>query len=159
MLITRNEFAAHHVRPVEARRLKNPPLWLFSRYDSDPILCPPILGDFCLESDDVIPQEVATVHHIRDLRLCQEHGIIFPLLDGTNLLGDTKTTSVPNVVRTQVEYHEAGRPESLMRRHQVKEITDMPYWSGETYGNISPLTLIHLESLVKMRCTTSHRIY
>ena len=142
---------------MEVHRLNNPPLRLLRQHDSKLLLCSPVRGDCCLGAYDVMPHKVVAVHRDRDVCLCQEHEAITISIDGPTCLGESKPTSVPNVVRTQVDSHGAGRLALTWRRRRVQAVTGMPYRPGETYGHITHLTLIPLEVPMKM-CRTTYRI-
>ena len=112
-------------------------------------------GECCLGTEDFITPAVATVYRLRDLCLHQEHEVVVPFLDGTNIQREDKATSVPKVIRPQVDSHGAGRLVLQYQNFQVEAVTDMPYQSSETYGYISPLTPICLDLLKKIRRTPS----
>ena len=62
--------------------------------------------------------------------------VILTLLDGPNQLWDSEPINFPNVVHLQVESHVAGRPDLRGLQSQVKMVTIMLYWLGETYDHI-----------------------
>ena len=59
---------------------------------------------------------VAAVHRIQDLHIRQEHEVVVPLLDGPNIMGESKPMAVPNVIHPQVEPNGAGRPVFWLQR-------------------------------------------
>ena len=44
-----------------------------------------------------------TVHHIWDIRLCQEHEVVFTLLDGIDCLWEAEAAAIPNIIHTHVD--------------------------------------------------------
>ena len=43
------------------------------------------------------------VHHVQDIRLCQDNEVVVTPLDGMNRLTEAEATTVPDIIRTQVE--------------------------------------------------------
>ena len=126
---------------------------------TQPSLCSPGRCNFCLGPDKIITKAVATVHCVRDLHLRQEHEFIFHSLNVINHLWEAKPTAISNVVRTQVESHEARRSALRQWQRRVKAVTSMSYLLDKIYDHIFSLSLIHLESLGKMWRNPSCIIY
>ena len=78
------------------------------------------------------------VYHVQDIRLHQEHEVIFTLLDSTNCLWEAEAAFVPNIIRPKVDTRGAGQPAPQQRQRQVKAIIAMPYRAGEAYGHYLP---------------------
>ena len=81
------------------------------------------------------------VYYVWDIRLHQYHNVLVPFIDGMNPLGGDKAVAVLNIVHPQVDSWEWGRTAPHCWKRQVKVVAYIPYCTGESNGNYSPLSV------------------
>ena len=80
----------------------------------------PFRGGCCLRADYIIPQTVVTVHHVQNLRLCQEYEVVVTLIEGTKHLWEAEAVAVPYSIRPRIDSREARWAALQQRKRQAK---------------------------------------
>ena len=125
MLCAGNDFADHHVWPVEVHGVDDLYFCLLPNYQSQPPLRFPGCSEYRLGAHNAVSQTVVSLNCVRNICLCQNHQVIVTKLHGLDGLGEAKSTAILDIVCSEVYPWGTVRTAPGRRRHCVDQLSSM----------------------------------